>query len=147
MRKSLRLTALASIAVLMVAACSGGREPDRRSLDAAPSVAPSAAASEAPSAAPTVTADSLLGKILAAGKIRISTDPNYAPFSFYDTATGKYTGFDNATAEEVVKRLNKQLGKNIALEWVTPELGPHHRRQLGRPLGHLDRLDEHHEGP
>ncbi len=77
-------------------------------------------ASEAPSAAPTVSADSLLGKILAAGKIRISTDPNYAPFSFYDTATGKYTGFDNAVAEEVVTRMNKQLAKNLALEWVTP---------------------------
>ena len=119
MTKSLRLSALASIAVLMLAACSGGASPSA-APSSAPSVAPSAAASEAPSAAPTVSADSLLGKILAAGKIRISTDPNYAPFSFLDTATGKYTGFDNAVAEEVVKRMNTELGTNLTLEWQTP---------------------------
>jgi polar amino acid transport system substrate-binding protein len=119
MTKSLRLSALASIAVLMLAACSGGASPSA-APSSAPSVAPSSAASEAPSAAPTVSADSLLGKILAAGKIRISTDPNYAPFSFLDTATGKYTGFDNAVAEEVVKRMNTELGTNLTLEWQTP---------------------------
>jgi polar amino acid transport system substrate-binding protein len=119
MKKSLRLTALASIAVLMVAACSGGASPTA-APSSAPSVAPSEAASEAPSAAPTVSADSLLGKILVSGKVRISTDPNYAPFSFFDTATNKYTGFDNAVAEEVVTRMNKELAGNLALEWVTP---------------------------
>jgi polar amino acid transport system substrate-binding protein len=119
MTKSLRLSALASIAVLMLAACSGGASPSA-APSSAPSVAPSSAASEAPSAAPTVSADSLLGKILAAGKIRISTDPNYAPFSFLDTATGKYTGLDNAVAEEVVKRMNTELGTNLTLEWQTP---------------------------
>jgi polar amino acid transport system substrate-binding protein len=93
MHKSLRLTALATIAVLMVAACGGGS---------------------------TAAPKSLLDNVKAAGKIRISTDPNYAPFSFYDTATGKYTGFDTATAEEVVKRMNTELGTNLALEWQTP---------------------------
>ena len=86
----------------------------------APSAAPSTAASEAPSAAPSVDPASLLGKVIADGKIRISTDPNYKPFSFFDTATNKYTGFDTATAEETVKRLSAKLGKEIALEWQTP---------------------------
>ncbi len=125
MRKSLRLTALASIAVLMVAACGAGATPTPAPT-AAPTAAPSAAASEAPTAAPSEAAvpsfepDTLLGKIVAAGKIRISTDPNYAPFSFFDTATNKYVGFDNATAEEVVKRMNAMLGTSLQIEWITP---------------------------
>ena len=94
MRKSLRLTALASIAVLMVAACGAG---------ATPTPAPTAAPTEAASAAPDrggvgrrrrTTRTACSPRSSRTGKIRISTDPNYAPFSFYDTATGKYTGFD-----------------------------------------------------
>jgi polar amino acid transport system substrate-binding protein len=119
MRKSLRLTALASIAALMVAACGASATPTPAPT-AAPTEAASAAPTEAASAAPSLDPNGLLAKILVAKKIRISTDPNYAPFSFYDTATGKYTGFDTATAEEVVTRLNKELAGNLALEWVTP---------------------------
>ena len=119
MRKSLRLTALASIAALMVAACGAGATPTPAPT-AAPSGAASAAPTEAASEAPAYDPNGLLALIIKDKKIRISTDPNYAPFSFYDTATGKYTGFDTATAEEVVTRLNKELVSNIALEWVTP---------------------------
>lgn len=124
MKQSLRLMALGAIAVLMVAACSAGASPTAApstAPTAAPSAAePSAAPTEAPSAAPTVDPAGLLGKILAAGKIRISTDPNYAPYSFYDTATGKYTGFDTAVSEEVVKRMNEKLGTTLQLDWQTP---------------------------
>ena len=121
MRKSLRLTALAAIAVLMVAACGAGATPTPAPTEAAPTeAAATAAPTEAASEAPAYDPNGLLAKIIKDGKIRISTDPNYAPFSFYDTATGKYTGFDTATAEEVVTRLNKELVSNIALEWVTP---------------------------
>ncbi len=120
MRKSLRLTALASIAVLMVAACGGGASPTPAPTAAPTAAAASAAPTEAASAAPSYDPNGLLAKVIAAGKIRISTDPNYAPFSFYDTATGKYTGFDTATAEEVVKRLNQELGVNLELAWETP---------------------------
>ena len=98
MTKSLRLTALAWAAVFTVAACGSATSPTT-----APSPAPpSTAASEAPatpSPTPTIDPNSLLGKIIAAGKIRISTDPNYAPFSSLDVATGKYVGFDTSTAE------------------------------------------------
>lgn len=120
MRKTLRLTALASAAVLLLAACGSAATPTTAPATAAP--ATEAPASEAPAteAPATINPDSLLGKVIAAGKIRVATDPNYAPFSFLDPATGKYVGFDNATAEEMVKRLGAEVGKDIALEWVTP---------------------------
>jgi polar amino acid transport system substrate-binding protein len=122
--KSLRLTALAAVAAVMVGACSSSASPTPApSATPAPTAAPSAMASEAPpTAAPTPTIDpnSLLGKVIAAGTIRISTDPNYAPFSSLDVATGKYVGFDTSTAEETVKRMNAALGTNISIAWVTP---------------------------
>ena len=82
MRKSLRLTALASIAVLMVAACGAGATPTPAPT-AAPTAAPGteAPATEAP--APTYDPDTLLGKVYRTARSAISTDPNYAPFSFY----------------------------------------------------------------
>jgi polar amino acid transport system substrate-binding protein len=120
MRKSLRLTALASVAVLMVAACGASATPTPAQTAAPTEAGATAAPTEAASEAPALDPNGLLAKILTDKKIRISTDPNYAPFSFYDTATGKYTGFDTATAEEVVVRINKELASNIALEWVTP---------------------------
>ncbi|MFH1474844.1 MAG: transporter substrate-binding domain-containing protein [Chloroflexota bacterium] len=115
MKKSLRLTALASIAVLVVAACGAGATPTP-----APTAAPGTPAPATPTPAATVNPDSLLGKVLAAGKIRVSTDPNYAPFSFLNTATGEYEGFDNAVAVEMVKRLSKEVGQEIELAWETP---------------------------
>ena len=118
MHKISRLTALLGGVVIVAAACStagGSVAPSA----AAPSVAaPSAAAATtAPSAAPSAEASvdpkSLLGLILSSGKIRISTDPNYKPFSFLNVDTGKYEGFDTSTAEETVKRLSAKLGKDI----------------------------------
>jgi polar amino acid transport system substrate-binding protein len=124
-----RPTALVAATVLILAACTSGAAAP----SAAPSVAPSAAAasqtqsSTAPSVAPSVAVSvapsidpsSLLGKIVAAGKIRIATDPNYKPFSFLNP-DGTYDGFDNGTAVEAVKRLSALVGKNIAIEWTTP---------------------------
>ncbi len=57
--------------------------------------------------------------MLSSGKIRISTDPNYKPFSFANP-DGTYEGFDTSTAEEVVKRLSAKVGKEIAIDWQTP---------------------------
>jgi polar amino acid transport system substrate-binding protein len=127
MRKSLRLTALASAAVFVLAACGSSSSPTAAPTAAAPTTAPTTAATSSateapatPTAAPTVDPNSLLGKVIASGKIRIATDPNYAPFSFLNTTTGKYEGFDNGTAEEAAKRLSKEVGKDIQVEWVTP---------------------------
>jgi len=58
--------------------------------------------------------DSLLGKVCAAGKIVVATDPGYPPYSSLD-ANGEYVGFDSDTAREVAKRLG------VSIEWATPD--------------------------
>lgn len=108
MLRASRLTALVAVSMFIVAACSSG---------GGSSAAPSGEASGPPAA--SIDPESLLGTVIAAGKIRISTDPNYAPFSSVK-ADGTYEGFDTATAEETVKRLNEKLGTNIELQWETP---------------------------
>ena len=121
MHKSTRLMALFTGVVLVAAACSsnGASTAPSSAASAAPSTAPSSAASTAPSAAATVDPSSLLGIVLSTGKIRISTDPNYKPFSFANP-DGSYEGFDTATAVEAVKRLSAKLGKEITIDWQTP---------------------------
>src|SRR4051794_34475384 len=127
MHKLSKLSALLGGVVIVAAACStaGGGGSTAPSAAAPSAAAPSAAEASAPasaaaSAEASVDPKSLLGLILSSGKIRISTDPNYKPFSFLDTATGKYEGFDTSTAEETVKRLSAKLGKDIAIDWQTP---------------------------
>jgi polar amino acid transport system substrate-binding protein len=56
----------------------------------------------------------LLDQVRAAGKIRVSTDPNYAPQSFLNDK-GELDGFDVDVAKEVAKRLGVQV------EFVTPD--------------------------
>jgi ABC-type amino acid transport/signal transduction systems, periplasmic component/domain len=108
--------ALLTGVVLATAACtsSGAASAAPSAASAAPS-----AASAAPSAAASVDPKSLLGMVLSSGKIRISTDPNYKPFSFANP-DGTYEGFDTSTAEEAVKRLSAKLGQEIAIDWQTP---------------------------
>jgi polar amino acid transport system substrate-binding protein len=123
MLKLTRPTALLAAIGLVLAACTtGGGAPSASNAPASQtpaSVAPSTAPSVAVSVAPSIDPTSLLGKIVAAGKIRISTDPNYKPFSFANP-DGTYDGFDNATAVEAVKRLSAAVGKDIQIEWTTP---------------------------
>ncbi len=121
MNKSTRLLALLSGVVLAVSACSttGGTSASPSTASVAPSTAPSTGASASPSEAASIDPSSLLGMVIASGKIRISTDPNYKPFSFANP-DGSYEGFDTGTAEEVVKRLSQKLGKEITIDWQTP---------------------------
>jgi polar amino acid transport system substrate-binding protein len=118
MNKPTRLVGLLSGVVLAVGACTSGGGASSAPSAGGPSSAPSVAASVAPSAA-AVDPKSLLGLILASGKVRISTDPNYKPFSFANP-DGTYEGFDIATAEETVKRLGAKLGKPLTVDWQTP---------------------------
>ena len=121
MHKHLRLAGLITGVIVVAAACTSSGASSAPSV--APSTAPSeAAGSTAPSVEPSASVDpkSLLGKILASGEIHIATDPNYKPFSFLNTTTGTYEGFDTSTAEETVKRLSEKLGKDIKLVWETP---------------------------
>lgn len=56
-----------------------------------------------------------LDKIKARGTLRVSTDANYAPQSFFDEATKQWTGFDIDVATELAKRLG------VKVEFVTPD--------------------------
>ena len=105
------------IAALAVAACSsstgGSTAPSNAPSAAAsasevastaPSAAASASASAAASAAASPIAGGLLDSVLKAGKLRISTDKNYAPQSFLNP-DGTWTGFDIDVGNEIAKRL------------------------------------------
>jgi polar amino acid transport system substrate-binding protein len=132
MNKSTRLLSLLGAAVIAASACTSGGGASTAPSAAAPTTAASAAASASASASAGASASaaafdpssvdpaSLLGQIIKNGTIRISTDPNYKPFSFLNVDTGKYEGFDTSTAEETVKRLSAKLGKDIAIDWQTP---------------------------
>ncbi|MFZ5917772.1 MAG: transporter substrate-binding domain-containing protein [Chloroflexota bacterium] len=56
----------------------------------------------------------LLDEVMAAGKLVVSTDPNYAPQSFLNES-GQLDGFDVNVAQEVAKRLG------VEVEFVTPD--------------------------
>jgi polar amino acid transport system substrate-binding protein len=76
----------------------------------APSVAPSVVPSVAPSVAasvPPATQDQL-ARILATGKLRVNTDPNYAPQSFL-RPDGTFEGFDVDVAAEIARRLGLEV--------------------------------------
>ena len=125
MNKSTRLLALLGATVIAAAACTSGGASTAPSAAAPTSAATAVASAEASASAAafdpsTVDPKSLLGIVLASGKIRISTDPNYKPFSFLNVDTQTYEGFDTATAEETVKRLSAKVGKDIAIDWQTP---------------------------
>ena len=59
-------------------------------------------------------ADAVLDEILKAGKIKVSTDANYAPQSYLNDK-GELEGFDISVAKEVAKRLG------IKVEFITPD--------------------------
>lgn len=98
------LLALLAGAAIVVGACGGST--------ASPSAAAGTGCEKALAAGePTTT---LLGKICAAGVIKIATDPAYPPYSELD-ASGEYVGFDSDSARETAKRLG------VKVEWVTPD--------------------------
>jgi polar amino acid transport system substrate-binding protein len=113
-RLSLVLLAVAAIAI---GACTsgGGTTSEAPASEAPMSEAPMSEApmSEAPaSEAPaSPIAGGLLDKVMTAGKIIMSTDPQYPPQSEL-TAEGNYEGFDIDVGTEIAKR----LGVEIAFE-------------------------------
>ena len=84
--------------------------------------------------------DDLLSKVKAAGKIVMSTDPEYPPQSAL-TPSGSYEGFDIDVGTEIAKR----LGVDIAFR--DAELGSAHGRFVERALGLQRRLDDDHQRP
>jgi polar amino acid transport system substrate-binding protein len=63
---------------------------------------------------PAPEGEDLLEKVLAGGRLVVSTDPNYAPQSFVNDA-GQMDGFDVDVAKSVAARLA------IQVEFVTPD--------------------------
>jgi len=100
------LLALLAGAAIVVGACGGSTASPSSSAAAGTGCEKAIAAGE-----PTTT---LLGKICAAGVIKIATDPAYPPYSELD-ASGEYVGFDSDSARETAKRLG------VKVEWVTPD--------------------------
>jgi polar amino acid transport system substrate-binding protein len=66
------------------------------------------------SAAATPAPTTLLDRVMKAGKLVVSTDPNYAPQSIQKT-DGTYEGFDIDVATEIAKRLG------VKVEFTTPK--------------------------
>jgi polar amino acid transport system substrate-binding protein len=109
--------------MVLLSACGGAAAPT-----AAPPTAPESATQPAATAAATAAATEaattqpatsgqkdLLDTVKERGVIRVSTDPNYAPQSYFDDKTKAWTGFDVDTAQEVGKRLG------VKVEFVTPQ--------------------------
>ncbi|MBN1660320.1 MAG: transporter substrate-binding domain-containing protein [Anaerolineae bacterium] len=98
------LTLIAS----MLAACGATPEPEA-------TTAPQEPAAPQPTSAPAEPGEEdLLDQVMAAGKLVVSTDPNYAPQSFINDA-GELDGFDVKVAQEVAGRLG------VEVEFVTPD--------------------------
>jgi polar amino acid transport system substrate-binding protein len=107
-----RLAMLGAVALIAGACSSGGAATASPSAAAPATAAPVTAAPVASAPAASVAAATaapatpipggLLAKVLAAGKLVVSTDPNYAPQSI-DVAT------------EIAKRLG------VGVEWATPK--------------------------
>ena len=95
-------TLVVLIALVVVgAACQAGPSPT-------PPATPTATVTAEPTATPTEgpatpNPDDLLAKVLAAGKLVVSTDAAYPPQS--ELADGKWQGFDVDVATEIAKRL------------------------------------------
>ena len=106
--------------VLLVSACSAAATPvPTTPPTAAPSSAAPASSAPASASAPasvapaTPIAGGLLDKVLKAGVLTVSTDPNYAPQSVQNK-DGSFSGFDIDVATEVAKRLG------VTIKFVIP---------------------------
>jgi polar amino acid transport system substrate-binding protein len=113
---TMRVPIVMVVAGLLLAACtSGGGASTAPSAAAstAPSAGASTAAEASAAASPAPVAGGLLAKVLAAKKLVVSTDPNYAPQSFLKP-DGTFEGFDIDVATEIAKRLG------VAVSFETP---------------------------
>lgn len=107
--------ALLAAGVMLVSACTSGATPAPTSP---PSAAPPSGTGSAPASASTAPATpiagGLLDKVIKAGTLTVSTDPNYAPASV-KKPDGTFEGFDIDVATEVAKRLG------VKVNFVTPD--------------------------
>ncbi len=104
-----RVASLLATALLVSACASGGTSPSAAPSSEAPSAAP-ATATAAPATPPpaTIIPGGLLEVVTKAGKIRVSTDPQYPPQSEL-TPDGTFQGFDIDVATEIAKRMGLEI--------------------------------------
>jgi polar amino acid transport system substrate-binding protein len=112
-RAQFRFLFLAAVAIVLTA-WSSVPPPARAQFLASPHNVPGVAALSSPLPPETVQSDDLLDQVLAAGKLVVSTDPNYAPWSFINDH-GELDGFDVDVAKQVTSRLG------VDLEFATPQ--------------------------
>jgi len=108
-----RLSLLAGVVVVAAACTSGGASSPSAATSVAPTTAPTTGASTAPStpaseAPASPIAGGLLDKVLKAGTIVMSTDPQYPPQSSVKP-DGTYEGFDIDVGTEIAKRLGVEI--------------------------------------
>lgn len=109
---------IACIGAAILAACAA---PPAAAPPAAAPAASQPTQSEAAKPAEATTAPAasgekdLLDTIRERGVLRVSTDANYAPQSFFDQTSKTWTGFDIDVANEVARRLG------VKVEFVTPD--------------------------
>jgi peptide/nickel transport system substrate-binding protein len=112
-RAVLSLLLVLSLLAGVLAAC--GPTPEPTSAPEPTAAAPEATeAAPEPTEAPPEAEQDLLDEVMAAGKLVVSTDPNYAPQSFLNDE-GELDGFDINTAQEVAERLG------VEIEFVSPD--------------------------
>ena len=100
------------VAIAVTVIRIGRRQP----VTTQPTVTATAVVPPGTEAGPTATtAVDLLDQVLAAGKLRVSSDANYAPQSFLDE-NSNWSGFDVEVAREVAKRLGVEL-ELMATDW------------------------------
>ncbi|MEY4388833.1 MAG: hypothetical protein RLZZ432_552 [Chloroflexota bacterium] len=105
MRYRSALVALLAGLAIIAAACGSSASPSPSS--AAGTVCEKALAANEPET-------TLLGFVCKQGVVRISTDPNYPPFSSLNADTNEYEGFDI----DVAKLIAEKLG--VTIKWETP---------------------------
>jgi len=109
---------LTQVLVLILVATLLGACASTPQQTAAPAE-PTMAAAEPTTAAQPASQD-LLDQVMAAGKLLVSTDPNYAPQSFLNDQ-GQMDGFDIDVAKEVAKRLGVEVEfKTVDWDLITP---------------------------
>ncbi len=110
-RAVLSILLVLSLLAGVLAACGPTPTPVPEPTAAVPE--PTEAPPEPTEAAPPEERD-LLDEVMAAGKLVVSTDPNYAPQSFLNDA-GELDGFDINVAQEVAARLG------VEVEFTSPD--------------------------
>jgi polar amino acid transport system substrate-binding protein len=99
MRMITRTVVVLFAVVVVAAACQAAATPT-----AAPTATEQPSATASPTeAAATANPDDLLAKVLASGKLRVSSDPAYPPQS--ELVNGAWEGFDIDVSTEIAKRL------------------------------------------